>query len=246
MKRNGYLDAYRGFSLVSMLFFHGYYDLVFIFSLWTNWLGNDFLYFWQQTIVLSFIFVSGSAVNYTKHLARHGLELNLLGLLITAITYFIIPRELIIFGVLNFLGTAMLLTAGLRYIVGDRELSSVQRTALFMLCLAGFVLTEGLPSGYIGLYGFKLVTFSQNFSQWGTFLLGLPTVGISSADYVPVLPHIFVFWLGILLWPKGNSEQYDYQGLSFLQMLGRHSLFFYLCHQIVLYGVLWCFVNLFK
>ena len=85
MKRNGYLDAYRGFSLVSMLFFHGYYDLVFIFSLWPNYLGEEALFFWQQTIVLSFIFISGSAVNYTKHLARHGLELNFLGLLITAI-----------------------------------------------------------------------------------------------------------------------------------------------------------------
>ena len=246
MKRNGYLDAYRGFSLVSMLFFHGYYDLVFIFSLWPNYLGEEFLFFWQQTIVLSFIFISGSAVNYTKHLARHGLELNFLGLLITAITYFVIPRELIIFGVLNFLGTAILLTALLKYIWGEKELGSTQRTILFILCLAGFVLTEGLPSGYIGLYGFKLVTFSQIFSQMGTFLLGLPTVGISSADYVPMLPHIFVFWLGILLWPKGQSEQYEYKGFAWLQLLGRHSLGFYLCHQIVLYGALWCYVNLVK
>ncbi|MCI2109576.1 MAG: DUF1624 domain-containing protein [Acidaminococcaceae bacterium] len=236
MKRNAFLDAYRGFSLVSMLFFHGYYDAIYIFG----WLGKilpaGFVHGWQQTIVLSFVFISGAATMYSKKIWQRGLELSVCGLGITVITMFFLPAELIIFGVLSFLGAAFLLMGPFQGRLKSIPAGSKQLMIGAIISLVCFILTQGVPHGYVGMYGWEIGRIPLKFSSLLTFVLGLPTVGIFSADYVPIIPHIFVFWGGRFLWQYLGGAEIRI-GNTFLAGLGRHSLAFYLLHQPVLYGL---------
>jgi uncharacterized membrane protein len=236
MKRNTFLDAYRGFSLVSMLFFHGYYDLVYIFGWIRNVFPGWFIHGWQQTIVLSFIFISGAATMYSEKTFKRGMVLTGWGLVITAITFFFMPAELIVFGVIGFLGAAFLLLAPFQ-----QQLKKLPAGDKFLLggivvCLAAFTLTQGLPHGYWGIYGWEILRLPRHFSNIGTFVLGLPTAGIISADYVPIFPHIFVFLGGRFYWQYRGGIEIKIKN-NFLPGLGQHSLVLYLLHQPILYGL---------
>lgn len=245
MQRNVYLDMYRGFSLVSMAAFHGYYDLVFVFGFWPHYLGSSLYNIWQQTIVLSFIFIAGASTCYSKKLWRHGVQLELLGLAITLVTMLVLPSELIIFGVLSFLGTSLLLLVPFQKKLTGLNTTPLRLQALAVLCVVGFGLTQGLSRGYIGLYGWRLLDLSSSYVSVLSFSVGLPTQGIISADYVPLLPHFFIFLLGRVLWQYhllggAMGEQKNFFSSRLAQpfiWLGRHSLGFYLVHQIILYGI---------
>lgn len=204
MERNSFLDAYRGVSLVSMLFFHGYYDLVFVFGWIKEIFSPGSLLVWQQSIVLSFIAIAGASTCYSHHLVRRGVELNLWGLLITGVTYFFLPSEHIIFGVLSFLGTAMLLLSFFQERLLSINKRKDEKKVLITLGIAAFscfLLTQGLSRGYFGFYGVVFLPLSlEAKGDLVSFILGLPTRGIFSADYVPLCPHFFMFILGRVLW----------------------------------------------
>ncbi len=235
MKRNACIDAYRGLSLVSMLFFHGYYDMVYIFGGGEK-LSAGFVYAWQQAIVLSFVFIAGAATLYSHKLLRRGLKLSVLGLGITAATFFAVPSELIIFGVLSFLGAALILLSPFRGKLQKFPAGSKCLLGGLIFSLLGFILTQGLPVGYLGFYGKALVNIPLKFSSPAAFVLGLPTVGIISADYVPIFPHIFIFLAGRFFWQYMGAPEIPL-GNNIFTVLGRHSLAFYLLHQPVLYGL---------
>lgn len=245
MQRNVYLDGYRGFSLVSMFAFHGYYDLVFVFGFWPHYLDSSLYTIWQQTIVLSFIFIAGASTCYSKNIWQHGVQLQLLGLAITLVTMVVLPSEMIIFGVLSFLGTSLLLLAPFQNKLTELNTNPMSLQVLAIFCVVGFVLTQGLSRGYVGLYGWRLLDLSNSYISMLGFMLGLPTRGIISADYVPLLPHFFIFLLGRVLWQyhlrrDAAGEQKNLSDSTIMQpflWLGRHSLGFYLLHQIILYGI---------
>ena len=237
MKRNTFLDAYRGFSLVSMLFFHGYYDLIYIFDYPMPQLSAAFVHGWQQSILLSFIFIAGASTIYSRHLVKRGLVLTLLGFGITMFTLFFMPAELIIFGVLNFMGAAFLLLAPFQK--GISALPKGSKWLLVGLLVAAGCLgyTRGLSANPVIVYSSKFGEIPLSFSALAIFALGLPTIGISSADYVPILPNIFVFLAGRFFWQYIGGLDVSWKENIFTK-LGRHSLAFYLLHQPVLYGVL--------
>lgn len=242
MKRSIFLDVARGICLVSMFFFHGYYDLVYIFAKLPLGMSPSLWQMWQQSIVLGFILISGAASYYAKHLVRRGIYLNLWGLALTIGTAVFLPRETIIFGVLNFLGTAMLLVALISFCLPCLEQNKARLAALAFLSLSGFSLTQGLAQGYLGAYGFVLSRLETVYTGMGAFIVGLPTQGIISADYVPLVPHFFVFLLGRVLWQYKlislpEAEPSLGAGGRHLALLGRHSLIFYLSHQLFLYGL---------
>ena len=240
MKRLRFIDAYRGFALVNMIAYHWFYDYANIFSMPLEWFMGTATYIWQQWIVFSFIFVSGTVLNYAKHSQLRGILLCLCGFFLTVCTYFFVPQELIVFGILSFLGVAMLVTR--------LFIQRVRSSIIAIFCIFGFLLTEGWHNGYWGFYGFHFAELKLTPPDTLLFfILGIPGTSYSSADYVPIFPWIFIFWLGAFgcTWLQSRAEfqiilkRFDFKRQSgcynILELLGRHTLIIYLLHQPMLY-----------
>ena len=110
-KRNCFIDAYRGFTMISMILYHSCYDYFIVFGRNPGFIGSRAAYLWQQSICISFILVSGMVWPFgKKHALRRGLILILLGTAITFVTVVFMPSESIYYGILTFMGAATLIT----------------------------------------------------------------------------------------------------------------------------------------
>ena len=143
--RYALLDELRGLDLISMMFYHGMWDLVFLFGLPVQW------YIWQQTICWIFILLSGFCVPLGHKTARRGAEVFGAGALVTLVTWALMPADLVLFGVLTFLGSAMLLTALVRPLL-DRVPAGVG----LAVSAALFFLTRNVNQGFLGFEGLLL------------------------------------------------------------------------------------------
>lgn len=221
------LDALRGLCILAVLVFHFLFDAVEVFGAfrwdYPNWfvLVRD----WGGVI---FLILSGICVTLGSQSVRRGLIVLGCGLVCTAVTIAMTfwgfhPSIIIYFGVLHCLGICMLLWPLFRRLPWQ---------ALLPLAL-----------GLIGL-GFYFSTLLVDTPY--LLLLGLKYPGFATSDYFPLLPHLGFFLLGAVLGktlyhkrstllPKVNPSLF-----SFFCFCGRHSLWIYLLHQPVLYGI--CFL----
>lgn len=108
--RYALLDELRGLDLVSMMLYHGCWDLVNLFGIQADWYYGLPGHLWQQSICWVFILLSGFCVQLGHHTLRRGAQVFGAGALVTAVTLLFMPEDRVIFGVLTLLGSAMLLT----------------------------------------------------------------------------------------------------------------------------------------
>lgn len=87
------LDSIRGITLLSMILYHGMFDLVEIYGLYVPWFVERPGYIWQQSICWIFILLSGFCWNLGKRHLKRGLVISAWGLLITGVTYAFMPSE---------------------------------------------------------------------------------------------------------------------------------------------------------
>ena len=73
-------------------------------------------------------------------------------------------------------------------------------------------------------------------SRW-TAVLGFPPAGFYSSDYFPLLPWLFLFWVGYYLWPLIRSWKPLQRKVPVFSALGRLCLPVYVVHQPVCYGL---------
>lgn len=108
-------DELRGVMILSMLAYHICYDLAEVVRLpGMGWFYSDAAGWWQLSICGTFILISGACCFYSKNNLKRGLRLFLLGMLFTLVTALIVPDLLIVFGLLHFLGIAVLLAVPLK------------------------------------------------------------------------------------------------------------------------------------
>ena len=235
-KRYYFVDALRGLALINMVLYHFSYDVFVIYGQNPDWLGSTAAFLWQQGICWSFILISGfswrfGAVNSLKR----GLFLNGLGLLITAVTWLVIPDEVIFFGILNFIGCGVLLT------IPFSKLGEKIPTLLgAVVCLILFALTYHIQNGYLQIGGEILRLPDRLYSGIFT-ILGFPGPGFYSSDYFPVLPWIFLYWTGWFLYPvlmksKGIRSLLSVR-IPLLSVIGRKTIWVYVLHQPILMGI---------
>ena len=237
-RRYELLDVIRGITLVSMICYHGAWDLVYIAGVDWPWYHTQGAYYWQQSICWTFILLSGFCMTLSSHPYKRGVLVFGGGLLVTAVTLVFLPEDRVVFGVLTFLGSAMLLSALLRPV-----LERIHAVIGFAVCAYLFYLFRNVSAGYLQVLGDWTVSLPGGLYQGlpATYL-GFMEPGFYSTDYFPILPWIFLFWcglyLGVLLRRDGTMNSramhLDIRPLSFL---GRHSLLVYLLHQPVLYLV---------
>ena len=102
------LDTLRGITIISMVIYHALWNLAYLQGVSLPWFSGQPRIIWQQSICITFIFLSGFCRALgSKHLKR-GLMVFGGGALVTLTTLIVLPDFPIIFGVLTFLGTAML------------------------------------------------------------------------------------------------------------------------------------------
>ncbi len=177
------IDFIRGFAIILMIIFHILYDLNY-FKI-TNYplYSGIILYLARLTAAIFVILVGVSlSISYSKvkniltkkmiilKYLKRGFITIILGIIISIISWFYIPRGFVIFGILHFIGTSIILS--LIFI----------RYKLFNVIFGIFIII-------IGLY-LRTLSFDFNF----LIPLGLIPNNFWTIDYFPLLP-----WFGIIL-----------------------------------------------
>lgn len=229
------LDALRGFCIVCVIFVHFMFDLVYF-------LGKqvDFppLYtFIQQYGGAIFVVLSGCCATLGSRSFRRGVLVFGCGMLITLVTLGMYRMGMaasdvvVKFGVLHLLGVCMMLYPLLK---------KLPTTALSVLAAA------------IVAIGYAIQ--GMRFSVRWLFPLGFVYPSFTSSDFFPLLPQLGWFLLGIVIGRTLYHEKrtllpgtaQDFFLFRFFQWCGRQSLWIYLLHQPVVYGLIELAVTLQK
>ena len=233
----GLLDTVRGVCILSMVAYHGMYDLVDIFGLPSAWYTGLPGYIWQQSICWTFILLSGMCWQLSRRHVKRGLLLVGCGAAITLITWLVMPSQRILYGVLNLLGLSALLLIPL-----DKVFRKIPAWAGLGGALLLFALTKNVSRGSLGFEGLVLCPLPEWLYATDLFAVaGFPSPGFWSTDYFPLLPWFFLFCAGYFLWSlldkSPRAKELLRPGLRPLSFLGRHSLAIYLIHQPALMAV---------
>jgi len=233
-RRNQTLDTIRGFALLSMILYHASWDLVYMFGLDWPWYRGFAAHVWQQSICWTFILLSGFCASLGRRQLRRGLTVFLCGAVITAVTWLLMPENLVYCGVLTLLGASSMLLVPLRPPL-ERFPARAGLAGSFGL----FLLFRDVNSGFLGFEGLRPAALPGGlYRNHLTALLGFPPAGFFSTDYFSLLPWFFLFLTGYFLYrlrPGGEGEGVR---IPLVTAMGRRSLLIYMLHQPVLYGVL--------
>lgn len=232
------LDVIRGITLISMICYHGAWDIVYI-------AGHDWPFYhthgafvWQQSICWTFILLSGFCMNLSVHRWRRGLLVSACGVLVTAVTLVFLPEDRVVFGVLTFIGAAMLFTA-LLY----EELMRIPAVIGILLNGYLFWMFRWINAGYLQVWKNVDITLPASLYQgYPLTFFGFTDPSFYSTDYFSFFPWIFLFLTGLFLGKlcrgrDGRPWRVFYWNIPPLSFLGRHSLLIYLLHQPVLYMI---------
>ena len=206
--RYALLDELRGLDLISMMLYHGMWDAVYLFGVVVPWYSAGQGRLWQQSICWVFILLSGFCLPLGHHPLKRGAAVFGAGALVTAVTLLFMPENVVWFGVLTLLGSAMLLTG-----LVQKWLQKIPPTVGLAVSLILFALTDHTMDGYWGLGPLRCALPQGLFLFWAGYYL-----------------HLLV--------GRKRMEPLRRSVCPPLGWLGRHSLVLYLLHQPVIFGVL--------
>lgn len=227
------LDEIRGFAVLCMIFYHGFYSLAILFGL--DW-GMALLRFFMPAepfFAGLFIFISGISSNLSHSNLLRGAKLLGIALAVSLVTWLAVPSQIIVFGILHFLSVCMILFGLLRPLQEKLNLwLGLGMSMILYLC------TMQIASG-IFAFGISLpdALYQTNWLS----PLGFHNAEFYSSDYFPLLPWAFVFSAGTFVgrWAaQGRFPQWMYPSrIPPLSWMGRHALILYIVHQPVIIGV---------
>jgi uncharacterized membrane protein len=237
------IDAVRGLAIILMVLHHMLFSLVYIF--WSQalktppiaqtifgFLKNVFespsMEVWHTIFICVFIFIAGVSSRFSRSNLKRGVIIFGLGMLLTIVTVWILPAispDLdglgIYFGILHFMGISMMI-----YAVIGKYLDKIPKIIAPFLYFSLFILTYDLPN--------------QRWSIPNLYMFGFPDVNFASADYFPIFPWIFMFFIGTYVGKfikEGYMPKWFYTlKIPFLPFAGRNTLIIYVLHQPLVYG----------
>ena len=232
------LDALRGTCLISMMAYHGLWNLVYLFGIDLPWYRGTPGYIWQQSICWTFIILSGFCWSMGRKPLKRGLTVFGGGILVSLVTHLLMPGGAITFGILTCTGSCMMLM-----VPADRVLKKIPpvlgAAASFLL----FLLLRNCNRGQLGFESLVIASLPDwLYRNLLTAYLGFPMTGFRSADYFSILPWSLLFAFGYFLQGIFRSRKLDEKLFArgqfpVLNWLGRRSLTVYLIHQPILYGI---------
>ena len=235
-KRIYFLDIIRGILIILVVLFHLCYDLHEIFGVRLSFMDGRAIYVFRDCFVSLLIFLSGVSCNLSRSNVKRGIRTLGCAAVISLVTALFLPEEKVLFGILHFLGTAMILY-GVLFGKTKQKKGNVIGTAC-MLCL--FCLTFQIyDEKAVTVFAMKLGNRAVNLLL---FIAGFDT-GCFSSDYYPLIPWIFMFFAGAFA-GRGIREwklpDFFYQKISpVMTWIGSHTLWIYMLHQPVIYGLLY-------
>ena len=217
---------FRGICIILVVIYHAMFNLTSIFGVDVWMFDSSLMAFLQVFFVCCLAVISGISCSFSRSNAKRGIKTLLAGLIVTAVTYFAIPDQFIVFGILHFFGAAMLIYAAL-----NRLLDKIPVALGVCLSALLFILT-------FNIYSVQIYT-ENPFLKILIGIIGVDT-GIVSADYYPIFPWIFVFLAGCFLgrlFKEGRVPAlFKANPVRFLSFIGRHTLLVYLIHQPIVFG----------
>lgn len=236
-KRIVFLDEVRGFAIICMVVYHFVYDLIYTEAISLPFFDSAPMNVLRDVFAGLFMLLSGISCLLSRNNLRRGIYCMGAALLITGVTAVFSPEEPIRFGILHLLGSCMIL-----YGVLEPAFQKIKPVAGIGLCAMLFLLTFGARKGFVGLPYLLEIPIPKIFYQAQVFFpFGVLAEGFVSGDYFPLFPWMFCFFAGsfLALWYRGRVvPPWMYRShLPFLALAGRHTLWIYLLHQPVLYGL---------
>lgn len=224
-RRIALLDEIRGLCIYCMVFYHAFY--LFGALLKSDFCMRLFRFFEPAELLFAsaFILISGVCTQFSRSVLRRGLMLLAVALTISAVTILLLPKFGYDafqdkFGILHLLSVCMILYALLR-----KALDRVPVLWGAGVCIVLYVLAS---------FSVPRVPVSV---PW-LFPLGFHTDTFYSADYFPLLPHLFVFMLGTfagrLMRAQTLPEKVYRVHVHLFSWCGRYSIWIYLLHVPVI------------
>lgn len=245
-KRICMLDELRGVAIIAMVIYHTLVSMVFIYNLEFSYEIFFKAQRLQPLIPITFITLCGISCSLSKNNLKRGVRIFAIALIATLVTFLFMPQMVIVFGILHFLGIALII-----YSLLKSYTDKIKNNIGVVVSLLLYIITYSIPYGYIGFK--SLIYFdlpSQLYSVYPLFIIGLPTPDFYSGDYFPIVPHLFLFFTGIfigkILKEKGAPKLMYKKLCPPLDFIGKYSLVIYVVHQPVIIGVLYLLVEVFK
>ncbi len=240
-----FLDAVRGVCILGMIIYHTLFDIVAFFGADINETVLFVIDIIRDFGASCFICLSGICMHFGKKPFKRFLTIFIASVIVSGVTFIVMPEMPIVFGILTFMAFAALIMIPLKKIF-DRLPARVFAPLCFIL----FILSFEFSDGYSGWYFFKVCEIPEMFYQnYFTSFFGFPHNGFISGDYYPVFPWIFMFLFGFFLW-KLIAESEKLMSIMrikipFVGKVGEYSLYIYIVHQPIIMGLLLLFVTVF-
>ena len=238
MKRIRILDLIRGLAVVMMVTYHLFYTFGAVLGF--PFFKRGYLATMDiapPIIATLFILTCAYSCQLAKSNVKRGAVIFAVAMGLTAATCYILPLmgmdgEGIRFGILHFLGVAVMLSPLLFKII---------RTIPAWLGIPlNIVLAIGTRNLMVrGFFGIPVKDPIQSVNV--LFPFGIYHGSFYSADYYPLLPWIFVFAIGCFIAlkiPRKSLPKFAYKAICPpVEFLGRHALIIYVIHQPIIFAV---------
>lgn len=234
-----WMDALRGLALITMATYHLTWDLEYFHYLAPGTASSLPLKIYARSIASSFLFLAGfslylahgSGIRWRPFWVRFA-KIVAAAMLVTIATFFAMRDEFIYFGILHNIAAASLV--GLLFLRAPP--------------LVNIVVAAAAIAAPIWLR-------DPFFNTPALYWVGLSESVRRSNDYVPLLPWLAPFLIGIaasqllrkfrLVKILSGDKAQNIHVFSGLSTVGRHSLAFYLLHQPILIAIVWCIAQVF-
>ncbi len=220
----------RGLSILLMVIYHLGYSMVMQDILPAIAIKNPFISSLQVIFASLFILLCGFSCEYSRSNLKRGIRIIICACAVTAVTA-VFPGSTVVFGILHFLGTAVLIYAFTRK-MWDKIPLKAQPIIYLALFAVLYIITETMSAPP---YNAQLPPH--------LWIIGLADAAFRSADYFPLIPWFFMFlagtWVGKMsLNGKMPEWFYSFRCLP-LEFAGRHTLIIYLAHQPIIQTILY-------
>ena len=177
------MDEIRGLCVLLMIFYHAFYTMSMLF----HWeLGTKLLVFFSPAepfFAGLFILISGISSQLSHSNLIRGLKLLGVALALTLVTYFIIPSELIVFGILHMLSVCMIVFG-----LGQKLWDRIPLILGLAVCAVLFLITMPVSDGYLfPSVPLDLSLFLRHLHRPLGQERQVPGLYLSSAVYIPEL-----------------------------------------------------------
>ena len=210
-KRLSFIDSYRGLLIICMVIYHFLIDLNIYGILSRETTYGTPLNLFQAFIAWGFILISGFSCTLSKNNLNRGLLTLGCAVVISLGTYLFNPEYFVVFGILHFLGCAMIISAAID-LLPDKIPAAYQTVGFLALFAVFYMLNIQYPRPMVSSDYFPVI-------PWIFLFLTGRAVG--------------------LLCKKQGFPKFFYRvNIPFLSTIGKHTLIIYMLHQPLLIGIL--------